>query len=89
MDPLVRGNYPLSMRRLVGNRLPQLTKEQTKLVKGAFDFIGLNYYTSYYADNLPPSNGLNNSYNTDSRANLTGESHQDNRRIFYSYQWER
>ncbi|KAK3142306.1 hypothetical protein QOZ80_4BG0344870 [Eleusine coracana subsp. coracana] len=66
LDPLVRGNYLLSMRRLVGNRLPQLTKEQSKLVKGAFDFIGLNYYTSYYADNLPPSNGLNNSYNTDS-----------------------
>ncbi|TVU15612.1 hypothetical protein EJB05_39142, partial [Eragrostis curvula] len=72
MDPLVRGDYPLSMKRLVGNRLPQLTKEQSKLVKGAFDFIGLNYYTSYYVDNLPPSNGLNISYNTDSRANLTG-----------------
>ncbi|GJN02599.1 hypothetical protein PR202_ga19967 [Eleusine coracana subsp. coracana] len=72
LDSLVRGNYPLSMRGLVGNRLPQLIKEQSKLVKGAFDFIGLNYYTSYYADNLPPSIGLNNSYNTDSRANLTG-----------------
>ncbi|EEC77466.1 hypothetical protein OsI_16288 [Oryza sativa Indica Group] len=72
MDPLIRGDYPLSMRGLVGNRLPQFTKEQSKLVKGAFDFIGLNYYTANYADNLPPSNGLNNSYTTDSRANLTG-----------------
>ena len=74
MDPLIRGDYPLSMRGLVGNRLPQFTKEQSKLVKGAFDFIGLNYYTANYADNLPPSYGLNNSYTTDSRANLTGES---------------
>lgn len=76
MDPLIRGDYPLSMRRLVGNRLPRFTKEQSELVKGAFDFIGINYYTTSYADNLPPSNGLKNSYNTDARANLTGESCQ-------------
>jgi beta-glucosidase len=73
MDPLIRGEYPLSMRVLVGNRLPWFTKGQSKLVKGSFDFIGLNYYTTNYADKLPSSNDLNNSYNTDSRANLTGE----------------
>jgi hypothetical protein len=43
MDPLIRGDYPLSMRRLVQGRLPRFTKEQSELVKGAFDFIGLNY----------------------------------------------
>lgn len=74
MDPLIRGHYPVIMRRLVGNRLPQFTSEQSELVKGAFDFIGLNYYTTNYAANLPPSNGLNLSYSTDSQANLTGES---------------
>ena len=74
MDPLTRGEYPLSMRALVGNRLPQFTKEQSELVKGAFDFIGLNYYTTNYVDNLPQSNGLNVSYSTDARANLTGKS---------------
>ncbi|KAG8064804.1 hypothetical protein GUJ93_ZPchr0004g39267 [Zizania palustris] len=72
MDPLIRGDYPLIMRGLVGNRLPQFTKEQSKLVKGSFDFIGLNYYTTHYAIDLPPSNGLNVSYNTDARANFTG-----------------
>ncbi|KAL6882568.1 hypothetical protein ACP4OV_011258 [Aristida adscensionis] len=71
MDPLIRGEYPLSMRALVGNRLPQFTKEQSELLLGAYDFIGLNYYTANYAENLPPSNGLNISYNSDSRANLT------------------
>nr|CAB3503244.1 unnamed protein product [Digitaria exilis] len=50
----------------------QVQKEQSKLVKGAFDFIGLNYYTTNYADNLPPSNGLNLTYDTDARANLSG-----------------
>jgi beta-glucosidase len=73
MDPLTRGEYPLSMRALVGNRLPQFTKEQSELVKGAFDFIGLNYYTTNYADNLPQSNGLNVSSRTDARVNLTGK----------------
>lgn len=73
MDPLIRGNYPASMRALVGDRLPKFTKEQSKLIKGSFDFIGLNYYTTNYAAHLPPSNGLNTSYSTDSRANLTGE----------------
>lgn len=73
MDPLVGGDYPVNMRRLVGNHLPRFTKEQSKLVKGAFDFIGINYYTTYYAESLPPSNGLNNSYNTDYLANVSGE----------------
>ncbi|CAL5016410.1 unnamed protein product [Urochloa decumbens] len=72
MDPLIRGDYPASMKGLVGNRLPKFTKEQSDLVKGSFDFIGLNYYTTNYADRLPPSNGLNTSYSTDSQANLTG-----------------
>ncbi|CAN6347635.1 unnamed protein product [Urochloa humidicola] len=72
MDPLIKGDYPLSMRKLVGNRLPKFSKEQSELVKGAFDFIGLNYYTAYFAENIPPSNSLNYSYNTDPRANLTG-----------------
>uniref|UniRef100_A0A0D9ZM21 Uncharacterized protein n=2 Tax=Oryza TaxID=4527 RepID=A0A0D9ZM21_9ORYZ len=60
------------MRELVGNRLPEFSKEQSGMVKGAFDFIGLNYYTSSYADNDPPSHGHNNSYNTDSHAKITG-----------------
>jgi beta-glucosidase len=72
MDPLIKGDYPASMSGLVGNRLPKFTKEQSKLIKGSFDFIGLNYYTTNYAAHLPPSNGLNKTYSTDSRANLTG-----------------
>ncbi|KAL6652542.1 hypothetical protein ACP70R_011467 [Stipagrostis hirtigluma subsp. patula] len=71
MDPLTRGDYPLSMRALVGNRLPQFTKEQSELLQGAFDFIGLNYYTANYAEDLRPSNGLNISFNSDSQVNLT------------------
>ncbi|XP_072990132.1 beta-glucosidase 12-like [Typha latifolia] len=72
MDPLTRGDYPRSMRSLVGDRLPMFTKEDSKLINGSFDFIGLNYYSTMYAASLPPSNGINISYNTDARVNLTG-----------------
>ncbi|XP_040994451.1 beta-glucosidase 12-like isoform X7 [Juglans microcarpa x Juglans regia] len=73
MDPLINGDYPHSMRSLVGNRLPKFTKEQSKLVNRSFDFIGLNYYTAYYAAYAPQHNAGNASYFTDSRANLSTE----------------
>ncbi|KAJ3679743.1 hypothetical protein LUZ60_017754 [Juncus effusus] len=72
MDPLTQGDYPFIMRALVGNRLPKFSKKESEMIKGSFDFIGLNYYTTYFADPLPPSNGLDTSYSTDARANLTG-----------------
>ncbi|XWS51381.1 hypothetical protein CRYUN_Cryun12cG0171700 [Craigia yunnanensis] len=53
MEPLVRGQYPLSMRRLVKDRLPIFTKKEKNLVRGSFDFIGINYYTSRYVKNIP------------------------------------
>ncbi len=71
MDPLTNGDYPRSMRSLVGNRLPKFTKKQSKLLNGSFDFIGLNYYTAFYVANAPHLNAGNASYLTDSRANLS------------------
>ncbi|KAM7502648.1 hypothetical protein LguiB_001552 [Lonicera macranthoides] len=50
MDPLTTGDYPLSMRELVGKRLPKFTKEESHLLKGSFDFLGLNYYTANYVE---------------------------------------
>ncbi|KAB2612837.1 hypothetical protein D8674_035153 [Pyrus ussuriensis x Pyrus communis] len=49
VEPLVYGDYPKSMRDLVKDRLPSFTNEEKNLVKGSFDFIGINYYTSIYA----------------------------------------
>nr|GMC82421.1 beta-glucosidase 12-like [Ipomoea batatas] len=71
MHPLARGKYPKSMRRIVGNRLPKFTSEEAKMVKGSFDFLGLNYYTSNYAANIPSPTRVNLRYSTDSRVNLT------------------
>ncbi|XP_021775385.1 putative beta-glucosidase 5 [Chenopodium quinoa] len=44
MDPLTYGDYPEIVKKNAGNRLPAFTKNQSKLVKGSFDFIGVNFY---------------------------------------------
>ncbi|KAJ6852295.1 beta-glucosidase 12-like isoform X2 [Iris pallida] len=71
VDPLTQGDYPHSMRALVGGRLPVFTKEQSKMVKGSFDFLGLNYYSTNYAKSLPINSLANGSYSTDSCAKKT------------------
>ncbi|KAG6497808.1 hypothetical protein ZIOFF_045714 [Zingiber officinale] len=73
MDPLTKGDYPLSMRVNVGNRLPKFTKKQSKMVKGSYDFIGVNYYTARYIYELPRYHNVHKSYNTDSCTNSTVE----------------
>lgn len=52
MEPMVFGDYPFIMKALVRDVLPTFTDEQKNLVKGSFDFIGVNYYTSRYAASL-------------------------------------
>ncbi|XP_031271279.1 beta-glucosidase 24-like [Pistacia vera] len=53
MEPLVFGEYPQIMKQIVKQRLPSFSIEEKKLVKGSFDFIGVNYYTTRYAKNIP------------------------------------
>lgn len=66
MDPLTSGDYPKSMRSLVGARLPKFTTKQARLLIGSFDFIGLNYYSSTYASDAPLLSNARPSYLTDS-----------------------
>ncbi|KAL8544341.1 hypothetical protein ACS0TY_004762 [Phlomoides rotata] len=63
--PVVNGDYPASMRERVGSRLPTFTPEEEILVKGSFDFIGMNYYTTYYAKNDPTKHLGEPTYLTD------------------------
>lgn len=53
MDPLTKGEYPKSMRSMAGDRLPKFSKEESHQLKGSFDFLGLNYYSSFYAAYAP------------------------------------
>ncbi|KAM7475319.1 hypothetical protein LguiB_022562 [Lonicera macranthoides] len=48
MHPLVYGEYPKAMQNIVRDRLPKFTKEEVKIVKGSFDYVGINQYTAYY-----------------------------------------
>ncbi|XP_058199425.1 beta-glucosidase 12-like [Rhododendron vialii] len=72
MDPITNGDYPRIMRSLVGNRLPKFSPKQSEMLKGSFDFLGLNYYTTTYAaSELLFTNSLNKSYDTDPQVLLT------------------
>lgn len=48
VEPLVYGDYPFIMRALVGDALPEFTAEQKELVKGSYNYIGVNYYTARF-----------------------------------------
>ncbi|XP_020250280.1 beta-glucosidase 12-like [Asparagus officinalis] len=73
MDPLTQGDYPFNMRALVGDRLPKFTQEQSEMIRGSFDFLGLNYYTTNYANSISLLANVNVSYDGDRHAFQTGE----------------
>ncbi|KAG4973934.1 hypothetical protein JHK87_030755 [Glycine soja] len=75
MQPLTTGNYPETMQSLLGSRLPNFTEEQSKLLIGSFDFVGLNYYTTTYAAHIfqTINNTSNTSYFQDTHINFTTE----------------
>ncbi|KAL8555513.1 hypothetical protein ACS0TY_003356 [Phlomoides rotata] len=71
IDPVVYGRYPRIMRSLVGDRLPKFTKKQRVLLKGSYDFLGINYYTGNYAAHVLTRSQNNTSSTTDNMARLT------------------
>ncbi|CAM8878852.1 unnamed protein product [Rhodiola kirilowii] len=73
MEPTTYGTYPSSMQELVGHRLPNFTEEETQLIKGSYDFVGVNYYTAYYAVDVPYVAKVNVSYETDIQVNIVAE----------------
>lgn len=73
MDPITSGDYPKSMRSLVGERLPNFTEEQSQSLKGSFDFIGLNYYSARYAIDALHDSYEHPSYLTDPHVNQARE----------------
>ncbi|MQM15931.1 hypothetical protein Taro_048883 [Colocasia esculenta] len=55
LNPLVYGDYPEDMKKMAGSRLPSFNENQSKQVKGSFDFLGLNHYSTLYVRNNPQS----------------------------------
>ncbi|KAL4365342.1 hypothetical protein AHAS_Ahas07G0096500 [Arachis hypogaea] len=69
--PITYGDYPASMRSSVGERLPKFTKSESQMIKGSYDFLGVNYYSTYYAENAAPT--TNKSFFTDMLATLSND----------------
>ncbi|CAD5167807.1 unnamed protein product [Musa acuminata subsp. malaccensis] len=66
ISPLVFGDYPKIMKKIVRSRLPSFTEEQSEQVKGSFDFIGLNHYQSIWVkDNSNASKTAPRDFNAD------------------------
>ena len=64
-DPLVFGKYPDAMTQYVtGGRLPTFSDEESKLIKGSFDFLGLDFYTSTF---VQYTGEVGTAYDTDGR----------------------
>ncbi|CAI0379093.1 unnamed protein product [Linum tenue] len=77
--PITYGDYPTSMKRLVGKRLPRFTEEQSHMLRGSLDFMGVNYYTTNYAAHNPVLQGVNASYSSDSQIIFTTHLHVDSK----------
>jgi len=52
-DPIYFGDYPQTMKDLVGSRLPSFTNDEKLLIRGTNDFFGLNHYTSWLTADQP------------------------------------
>ena len=57
LDPIIIGDYPPEMRKMLGPNLPEFTSKQKKQLQATkLDFIGLNHYsTSYLKDCISSS----------------------------------
>lgn len=69
----------MNMRSLVGHRLPKFSPLESEMLKGSIDFLGINYYTSYYATTSTSAvNMMELSWSVDGRLNLTSKLEKHN-----------
>ncbi|KAL7582736.1 hypothetical protein Lser_V15G41573 [Lactuca serriola] len=55
LNPLVNGDYPEIVKKNAGNRIPTFTELESERIKGSFDFIGINHYSTLYVKDNPSS----------------------------------
>ncbi|KAL1321706.1 hypothetical protein HN51_066576 [Arachis hypogaea] len=51
LHPFIFGDYPETMKKIVRSRLPSFTKKESNLVKDSMDFLGINFYYSFFVKN--------------------------------------
>jgi beta-glucosidase len=71
MEPLIYGDYPTSMKKNAGARIPTFTRCELKKVKGSYDFIGVIHYMNInVSDNYGALNIKLRDFNADMAVNL-------------------
>ncbi|XP_045831956.1 hydroxyisourate hydrolase-like isoform X1 [Trifolium pratense] len=71
MEPLIYGDYPISMKKNIGARIPTFTSCESKQVQGSYDFIGVIHYMNMnISDNYGALNIKLRDFNGDMAVNL-------------------
>ncbi|KAM0830235.1 hypothetical protein ACQ4PT_066354 [Festuca glaucescens] len=73
LQPIIHGRYPDSMVKIVGHRLPAFSADESRMVKGSIDYVGINQYTSYYMKDP-------------GKWNMTPVSYQDDWHVGFAYE---
>lgn len=70
LNPITYGDYPENMWTYVKDRLPRFTRKQSQMLKGSYDFLGINYYSGRYAANKKIVDPWYLSYGNDSHVEM-------------------
>ncbi|PIN02903.1 Beta-glucosidase, lactase phlorizinhydrolase [Handroanthus impetiginosus] len=70
LEPVLYGHYSQSMIDYVpSENLAPFSPSESQMLKGSIDFLGINYYMTYYAENDPNPQGVG--YHADMRVRFT------------------
>ncbi|KAK4790838.1 hypothetical protein SAY86_031251 [Trapa natans] len=71
-DPLMYGEYPETMKKNVGSRLPSFNSLESRLIKGSADFLAFNFYFAAKVKDNPRSLQIHpRDYSADMAAELS------------------
>ncbi|XP_078166597.1 putative inactive beta-glucosidase 14 isoform X2 [Carex rostrata] len=74
LDPIIRGDYPSEMRKILGSDLPVFTSENRNLLlETKLDFIGINHYSTMYVKDCILSQCVLNGFEGNGLLATTGQ----------------
>lgn len=77
--PTAYGDYPDTMKKSVGDRLPSFTPEQSKKLIGSCDYVGINYYSSLFVKSIKHVDPTQPTWRTDQGVDWMSMSLDDNK----------
>lgn len=88
--PTAYGDYPETMKKSIGDRLPSFTPEQSKKLIGSCDYVGINYYSSLFVKTIKDVDPTQPTWRTDQRVDwmsMSSSSDDNNDRNFVTNLW--